>query len=101
MDAFRTTPFHRALHRPQQILGAERNLVLSTGLACAVLAIPSMSLSAAAVAAAIWFLALQVFRRMAKADPDLSSVYRRQLRFAAYYAPFSRPWRKASSRLTY
>jgi len=43
----------------------------------------------------LWLACVYGLRKMAKADPVMSKVYMRQLRFRDYYAPFSRPWRVA------
>ena len=38
-----------------------------------------------------WALGMFVLRRMAKADPDMSRVYMRHVKYARYYPPRSRP----------
>ncbi len=57
----------------------------------------------AVVAAVIWFGCIGVFRQVAKADPQMSRVYLRQIKYRSYYAPRSRPYRDAerSSRTFY
>ena len=47
------------------------------------------------VAALLWFGSIGVFRQVAKADPQMSQVYLRQLRYRSYYPPRSRPYRDA------
>ena len=88
----RRTPLHRALHRPNLILGGERELVLTTGLVAGGLAAASVNLVAAVVGAGIWFGCIGLLRLMAKADPQMSRVYRRQLRYRPYYPARSRPF---------
>ena len=46
--------------------------------------------SAIATGIGIWAGLIGVFRMMAKADPQMSKVYLRQLNYAAYYPPRSR-----------
>jgi len=46
------------------------------------------------VCGVIWLLALTVARWMAKADPQLTKVYRRNLQYVGFYPAFSRPYRK-------
>lgn len=91
MSGLRRTPLHRALHRPNLVLGGERELVLFTALLAGGLAAVALSVVAVLVGAAVWFGCVGLLRRMAKADPQLSRVYLRQLRYRAYYAARSRP----------
>ena len=92
-DDLRQTPLHRALHRPNLFLGGERELVLLTAIACMGLAVSSMNMMAFAIGAGVWMLALALLRMMAKADPQLSRIYLRQLSFQSYYPARSRPTR--------
>lgn len=97
MEQRRLTPFHRALHRPQQIMGGERELMLFSMLVAGGLAISAMNLVAAVMGGVIWLVCAYALRRMAKADPNMSKVYVRQLKYGHYYGPFSRPYRVAKS----
>lgn len=100
-QALRATKIPRATHRPQQIWGGERELMLLSMLLAGGIAAASMNLVAAAICGALWLVCVYGLRRMAKADPLMSAVYRRQLRFRNYYAPFSRPTRLAKSARVY
>lgn len=95
------TPFHRALHRPQQIAGGERELMLFSMLVAGGLVVAAMNLVATLLGAAIWLVCAQGLRQMAKADPEMSKVYIRQLKYSHYYGPFSRPQRVAKSNRIY
>lgn len=94
MEPLRQTKVHRALHRPQLLLGGERELVLFSGLVAGGIGAASMNLPAAIIGVMIWMLTTYGLRRMAKVDPILSKIYARQRKYADYYAAFSRPWRK-------
>lgn len=94
MSELRRTPIHRALHRPNLILGGERELVLMTAILCAGLAFAALNLVAFAVGITVWLIAIGFFRMMAKADPYMSKIYVRQLHHPAYLPPRSRPWRR-------
>lgn len=83
----------RALHRPNLILGGERKLVLTTGLVSLGLIVTALNLPATIFAIAFWFLCLAALRQMAKADPILSGLYLRNIRYRGYYAARSRPFR--------
>ncbi|WP_010103411.1 conjugal transfer protein TrbD [Verminephrobacter aporrectodeae] len=97
MQPRRLTPFHRALHRPQQIMGGERELMLFSMLIAVGLIVSAMNFVATIIGLIIWFVCVQGLRKMAKADPEMSKVYIRQLKYKHYYGPFSRPFRMAKS----
>lgn len=100
-DKRRVTPFYRALHRPQMIAGGERELMLTSMLIAGGLIVSAMNLIATVVGLVIWLVCAQALRTMAKADPSMSKVYLRQLKYGHYYGPFSRPFRIAKSTRIY
>lgn len=85
---------HRALSRPALLFGADRELVLVTGLASAILIFVILKMIAAILGILIWILVVGILRMMAKADPLMRSVYLRHIRYRAYYRPTSSPWRR-------
>ncbi|OKP00815.1 conjugal transfer protein TrbD [Xenorhabdus eapokensis] len=101
LDSRRMTPFHRALHRPQQIMGGERELMLFSMLVAGGLIVSALNLVATVIGLLLWLICVHGLRKMAKADPEMSKVYIRQLKYRHYYAPFSRPFRVAKSSRIY
>ncbi|OHV78556.1 conjugal transfer protein TrbD [Rhizobium sp. LCM 4573] len=101
METRRKTPFHRALHRPQQIMGGERELMLFSMLVAGGLIVSAMNLVATIIGSILWLFCVGALRKMAKADPEMSKVYVRQLKYGHYYGPFSRPFRVAKSQRPY
>jgi len=97
----RMTPIHRALHRPQQIAGGERELMLFSMLVAGGLIVSAMNLIATVLGVLIWMICVHGLRKMAKSDPVMSKTYIRQLKYAHYYGPFSRPFRVAKSSRIY
>jgi type IV secretion system protein VirB3 len=93
--SLRRTPIFRVLHRPRLFLGGEREPTLMMAIVAAGLAVSGQNLVTVAVAALLWFGSIGVFRQVAKADPQMSQVYLRQLRYQGYYPPRSRPYRDA------
>lgn len=91
------TPFHRALHRPQQVMGGERELMLLSMLVAGGMIVSAMNMVATVLGLVIWMVCVKGLRRMAKADPIMSKVYLRQLKYGHYYGSFSRPFRVAKS----
>jgi type IV secretory pathway TrbD component len=85
MDEPRRIPIHRSLNRPQMMLGGERELVLFSGLLAALIVLSGMNLFSFIGGAAFWTLAMAVLIRMGRADPQLSKVYQRHVRYKAHY----------------
>ncbi len=95
--AARAIPLHRALIRPILLLGAERELVLSTALLAAGLVFSVHQWWSLILGVGLWLIGLAALQRMAKADPSLSQVLARHLRYQAWYparaTPFAKDWR--------
>ena len=89
----RHLPFHRVLHRPNLFLGGEREPALLTLLVAGGLAVSGLNTVSFLVGAALWFTAIPVLRWMAKADPHMSKIYLRHIRYRGYYPARSRPYR--------
>ncbi|MGI2036337.1 conjugal transfer protein TrbD [Rhizobium panacihumi] len=85
---------HRALSRPTLLFGADRELVLVTGLTAVILIFVVLTVVSAVVGFAIWILVVGALRMMAKADPLMRQVYLRHIKYRSYYRPTSTPWRK-------
>jgi type IV secretory pathway TrbD component len=93
--SLRRTPFYRVMHRPRLFLGGEREPTLMMAVVAAGLALSGQNFVALTVAGLLWFGCIGVFRQVAKADPQMSRVYLRQLKYRSYYPPRSRPFRDA------
>ncbi|HEY2616720.1 MAG TPA: conjugal transfer protein TrbD [Acetobacteraceae bacterium] len=89
----RHLPFHRVLHRPSLFLGGEREPALMTLIVAGGLAVAGMNTVSFLVGGALWFSAIPALRWMAKADPQMTKVYLRQLKYRGYYPARSRPFR--------
>ncbi|ADZ72803.1 conjugal transfer protein TrbD [Polymorphum gilvum] len=85
---------HRALSRPNLLMGADRELVLLTALAAVILIFVVLTWYAALFGIAIWLIAVAALRMMAKADPLMRRVYVRHISYKAFYRATSSPWRK-------
>ncbi|WP_104667852.1 conjugal transfer protein TrbD [Ensifer adhaerens] len=85
---------HRALSRPSLLLGADRELVLVTGLATVILIFVVLTIYSALIGFTFWALTIGILRRMAKADPLMRKVYLRHVRYRRIYRPTSTPWRR-------
>ncbi len=67
------------------MLGAERELVFSSGIIAVIMIFSLGSVPLAIVGAGFWVVTLGVFQRMAKADPQLTRVYIRHINRKIYY----------------
>ena len=86
MNEPRRIAIHRSLNRPHLLLGAERSLVLLTGLVTALLLFSgNISVASISLAVTFWSGSFWALVRMAKADPQMSRVYQRHIRYRAYY----------------
>ncbi len=85
---------HRALSRPNLLMGADRELVLITGLAAVILIFVVLTVYSAILGVAIWIFIVGLLRVMAKSDPLMRHVYIRHISYKAHYKPTSAPWRR-------
>jgi type IV secretory pathway TrbD component len=91
--SLRRLPFHRVLYRPALFLGGERELALMTLIIAGGLAVSGMNLVSFVVGGTLWFCSIPMIRWMAQADPHMTKVYIRQLKYRGYYPARSRPYR--------
>jgi len=75
-------------------MGADRELVLLTGLATVILVFVVLTWFSALLGTAVWIVVLGALRLMAKADPMMRQVYLRHMRYKLTYRPTSSPWRR-------
>jgi type IV secretory pathway TrbD component len=85
---------HRALSRPNLLMGADRELVLITGLAATILIFVVLTVYSALFGIAVWIVVVAALRMMAKADPMMRRVYIRHISYKPTYRATSTPWRK-------
>ena len=93
-SSLQRTRIHRALSRPNLLMGADRELVLLTGLAAVILIFVVLTWYAALFGIVIWTFTVGLLRMMAKADPAMRRVYMRHVGYRQHYRPTSSPWRR-------
>ena len=89
------TRIHRALSRPNLLMGADRELVLVTGLASVILIFVVLTWVSTLFGLAVWTVIVGLLRMMAKADPQMRRIYLRHITYRPHYRPTSSPWRRA------
>jgi type IV secretory pathway TrbD component len=90
----RCNRIHRALSRPNLLMGADRELVLITGLAAIILIFVVLTVYSALLGMAAWIIVVAALRMMAKADPMMRRVYIRHISYKPTYRATSTPWRR-------
>jgi type IV secretion system protein VirB3 len=93
-EALHRHRIHRALSRPNLLMGADRELVLVTGLASAILIFVVLTVYSALFGISLWVAIIGLLRMMAKSDPLMRHVYIRHIRYRHHYRPTSSPWRR-------
>ncbi|MBY5834534.1 conjugal transfer protein TrbD [Rhizobium ruizarguesonis] len=91
---FQRNPIHRALSRPNLLMGADRELVLITALAAIILIFVVLTIYSALFGATLWIVIVAALRMMAKADPLMRRVYIRHMAYRRSYRATSSPWRR-------
>lgn len=89
----RRIPVHQALHRPNLVLGAERELAMSSVLIALLVGVGGLTAISAVTAFSFWLVSIFVLRRMAKADPLMSKVWRRHVKQQDFYSARASRWR--------
>ncbi len=84
-DFPREVTIHQSANRPNQILGADRELVLVAILTAVSLAFSLGTWWGFALAVVFWIGAVAVLQRMGKADPQLRQIYLRHISYQAFY----------------
>jgi len=91
-DELLRLPVYRALLRPDSMLGCERELFLVVGLLTVILIVVIMDLIAAVAGVCLWTGSVVGLRAMAKADPVLSKVYVRHIKYRNFYPAHATPF---------
>jgi len=94
MSGLRRHRIHRALSRPNLLMGADRELVLITGLAAVILIFVVLTVYSAIFGVAVWIVIVGALRIMAKSDPMMRQVYLRHISYRPMYWPTTSPWRR-------
>lgn len=94
LASLRRNRIHRALSRPNLLMGADRELVLLTGLAAVILIFVVLTIYSALFGVMVWVLIVGVLRMMAKSDPFMRQVYVRHISYKPYYKATTSPWRR-------
>jgi type IV secretory pathway TrbD component len=81
----REIPLHESANRPNQLLGGDRELVISSGMVSAIMPFALGNIWGIAAGLCFWLASVWTIHRMGKADPLLRSVYVRHIRYRGFY----------------
>lgn len=101
MDQLIEVPFHRALHRANLIWGGEREPMIFSMILVGAIIVPAHNLVSTIIGAVFGLLAVLTLRAMAKSDPQMSMIFRRQCGYEDYYPAHSRYTRISKSPRVY
>ncbi|MFA9394661.1 MAG: conjugal transfer protein TrbD [Halodesulfovibrio sp.] len=90
----REIPVHQSLHRHTLVLGAERDIVMTAALICFLIGFGGFTLPSGVVGFSLWTVLVFILRRMAKADPQMSVVWRRHIDLQDFYEAKGTPWQR-------
>lgn len=84
-DPPREVDVYESVNRPNLLMGCEREPILVVAMMCAMLVFALLTFWSMVLGVGAWLLAVYVLRKMAHADPIMSRVYSRHLRYARFY----------------
>ena len=93
-SGLKSIKIHSALNKPNLLMGAERELILVVGLFSAMMVFIALTWETFIVGIVMWIVITTLLRMMAKADPLMSKVYLRQLKYNSFYPAHSTPFKK-------
>jgi type IV secretion system protein VirB3 len=91
-DKLQAIKVHSALNKPNLLLGGERELMLMVGLFSALMIFIAMTWQTFIIGIALWVILSMLLRMMATADPLMSKIYLRQLKYKDFYTAHSSPF---------
>ncbi|QPB24820.1 conjugal transfer protein TrbD [Rhizobium sp. 007] len=93
-SGLRRNRIHRALSRPNLLMGADRELVLIIGLAAVILIFVVLTVYSALFGVVFWIVIVGLLRMMAKSDPYMRQIYVRYISYKPTYKATTSPWRR-------
>ncbi|WP_052781577.1 conjugal transfer protein TrbD [Campylobacter coli] len=94
MEELQKIDIYSALNKPNLIFGADRELMLITGLISFALIFTGATLITSVIGIALFFVCGLLLRLMAKSDPLMRQIFIRQNKYQKFYYPQSTPFSK-------
>lgn len=84
-DPPREVDVYESINRPNLLMGCEREPILVVAMMCAMLVFALLTFWSIVLGVGAWLVAIYTLRKMARADPMMTRVYSRHLRYAPFY----------------
>ena len=84
---------HQSLHRHNFVLGAERELVMTSALIALLVGVGGLTIISGVTALVFWIAAVFILRKMARTDPLMSKVWMRHIKQHDFYSAKASRWR--------
>ncbi|WP_139454140.1 conjugal transfer protein TrbD [Campylobacter armoricus] len=94
MEELQKIDIYSALNKPNLIFGADRELMLITGLISFALIFTGATLITSVIGITLFFICSLLLRLMAKSDPLMRQIFIRQNKYKKFYYPQSTPFSK-------
>lgn len=94
MEELQKIDIYSALNKPNLIFGADRELMLITGLISFALIFTGATLITSVIGIALFFVCGLLLRLMAKSDPLMRQIFLRQIKYKKFYYAQSTPFSK-------
>ncbi|WP_139493191.1 conjugal transfer protein TrbD [Campylobacter armoricus] len=94
MEELQKIDIYSALNKPNLIFGADRELMLITGLISFALIFTGATLITSIIGITLFFVCGLLLRLMAKSDPLMRQIFIRQNKYKKFYYPQSTPFSK-------
>ncbi len=91
-SGLREISINQALCRPDHIWGVERELVLATLVVMVTIVVLSVSFWGTVFGIVMWLIIFNGLLLMAKADPMMSKIYLKHIKYSQYYPARSTPF---------
>lgn len=92
METLDRVDIYTALNKPNLVFGADRELVLTTGVFCAALIFTGLTVITTIIGLFLLMFCTFFLRLMAKTDPIMRHIFIRQIKYRQFYFARSTPF---------
>lgn len=85
-------PVYRSLIRPMLVMGCERELILTAALAAGFLVVVIKTWASVIAGILLWLGAAAGLSQLAKIDAQMSSIFRRHIKYVHFYPANASRW---------
>lgn len=78
-------PFYTSLNKPILVMGAERELMMTTALISLTMIFVALTFTSAVIGTVVWLVVSWALRSMGKKDPMMSKIYLKHIKYKKFY----------------